>query len=86
MRWRVDPPIRTGGVVCAAISDVAVSLRGEADAVSGSARKDALCVVVVRDGVASGHTPGGEVLDAEALEARFPGAVAGIMAQSADPT
>lgn len=86
MTWRVDPPIRVGEAICAAVSEVKVSLHGAPQSVSGTARKDVLCVVVVRDGVATGHAPNGDVMDAEALERRFPGAVADILSQTGDPS
>lgn len=82
----MDRPVRLGTVSLAAICKTEVHANIAQRAVMASCSKKPLLILVVRDEVAIGLDLHGNRLSADEVEAIYPGAIKGLMAELGAPS
>lgn len=76
MKWSVDPPVRVGDCVCAAVVEVEISVRSGLRSLSARGEKRPILFLVERGGAVTGVDVNGHRYDEEEIEVLYPQAIA----------
>lgn len=75
MTWSIDEPVHTAGVVCAAIVETSIDVRGTVKRLGGYGRKRPLLFLIKAGDRVVGYDCAGTACSEEIIEARFPKAL-----------
>lgn len=80
MNWSVDTPRCVGDLIIAAIVEFKVSVEAVGPVLTGTAKKQPLVIVQVRNGTVSAVDVNGHGYDADEIELLYPTAIAQVRA------